>query len=88
VRVSAVQALLAIGPAAEGPLLKVGLPRLIAGLDRGTDTTRGHTARAIALLGRRARSAIPDLVEQIRTSHAPWPVSKRSVLSDRKPARQ
>jgi HEAT repeat protein len=71
VRVSAVQALLAIGPAAEGPLLKVGLPRLIAGVSRGTDVTRAHTARAIGLLGRRAGPAITDLVEQVRTFHEP-----------------
>lgn len=64
VRASAVKALLAIGPAAEERLLGEGLPRLITGVGRGTAATRRHTAHALALLGPRAKPAIPALLEQ------------------------
>ena len=66
VRASAVRALIAIGSAAEERLMKEGLPRIINGLTRGTDTTRQHTATALALLGARAKPAIPVLIDLIR----------------------
>jgi HEAT repeat protein len=67
VRASAVKALLAIGPAAEQRLAREGLPRLIAGVGRGTEATREHTAFALGLLGSHAKRAIPALVEQMRS---------------------
>jgi HEAT repeat protein len=66
VRAAAVKALLAIGPAAEKRLLKEGLPRLIAGVQRGSMHTRRHTARALGMLGPRAKPAIPALTAQLR----------------------
>ena len=66
IRAAAVKTLLAVGPAAERRLLREGLPRLIVGLENGTDTTRAHTATALGLLGPRARPAIPALLRQLR----------------------
>jgi HEAT repeat protein len=66
VRGAAVKALLAIGPAAEKRLLDEGLSRLIAGVQRGSMHTRRHTARALGMLGQRAKPAIPALTAQLR----------------------
>jgi HEAT repeat protein len=65
VRVAATKALLAIGPAGEEALIRDGIERLTAGLERGTPFSQHHCAVALALLGPRALPALDALVEQL-----------------------
>jgi HEAT repeat protein len=66
VRIAAVKALLAIGPAGQEALVREGVPRLVAGLQTDNFDVQIHTVRALALIGPTALPAAPRLAQELR----------------------